>query len=41
LTRGSIDVRKKLFAKQMDARVKPGHDELRNNRRFDSGRLLC
>jgi hypothetical protein len=26
LTRGSIVLRKKLFAKEMDGRVKPGHD---------------
>jgi hypothetical protein len=26
LTRQSIDLRKKLFAKKMDARVKPAHD---------------
>jgi hypothetical protein len=26
LTRGSIALRKKLFAKKMDGRVKPGHD---------------
>jgi hypothetical protein len=27
MTRGSIILRKKLFAKRMDGRVKPGHDE--------------
>jgi len=29
LTRQSIHLRKKLFAKKMDARVKPAHDELK------------
>jgi hypothetical protein len=28
LTRQSIDLRKNLLAKKMDARVKPAHDEL-------------
>jgi hypothetical protein len=31
LTRGSIALRKKLFAKEMDGRVKPGHDGLRRS----------
>ena len=29
LTRQSIDLRKELFAKKMDARVKPAHDGVR------------